>query len=165
MRMNWLYRLWSSRDGVGAIEFGFIAPLLLVMLLGILDFGMGYWQKMQIANAANAGAQWAMANTYNTTSIKTVAQSATNLSGIAVAPSNPCGCATESGVVLSGEATTCSTCPDGSPGRKYIVVNTQICYATMFTWPGLSYGSIGNGDGNGCSTTQVSLTAQSVLLK
>src|SRR5712692_1415424 len=51
-------RLWAARDGLGAIEFGFIAPVLVAMLLGILDFGLAFWQQMEIANAADAGAQW-----------------------------------------------------------------------------------------------------------
>src|SRR6476646_8114023 len=85
-------RLWSASEGLGAIELGFIAPVLLVMLLGVLDFGMAFWQQMEIANAADAGAQWGMSNDFNETSIRTVAQSATYLTGATINPSPECGC-------------------------------------------------------------------------
>jgi Flp pilus assembly protein TadG len=71
MSEKWWARIWTATDGLGAIEFGFIAPVLLVMLLGVLDFGMAFWQQMEIANAADAGAQWGMTNTYDATKITT----------------------------------------------------------------------------------------------
>ena len=65
-------RLLAETRGLGAVELGFIAPVLLTMLLGIFDFGMAFWQQMEIANAADAGAQWGMSNTYSDASIRTV---------------------------------------------------------------------------------------------
>jgi Flp pilus assembly protein TadG len=163
MRLKWL-RFWAARDGLGAIEFAFVAPVLAAMLLGILDFGMAYWEKMEVANAADAGAQWGMTNTYNQSSITTVATSATNLPlpSSNVSPSNPCGCASESGVAIYACA---ATCPDGSTPKSYVVVNTHICYSTIFRWPGLTYCSAGDSNCTGCSTRQISLTAQSIMLK
>ena len=162
MRKTLLSRLWRARDGLGAIEFGFVAPVLLTLLLGVLDFGMAFWQEMEISNAADAGAQWGMGNTYDATSISSVAASATNLSGISVSSSNPCGCATSSGVSIY----SCSaTCPDSTTPQPYIVVNAHICYATLFRWPGLTYCSSGNSSCTGCSASQISLGAQSVVLK
>lgn len=156
------WRLWRASDGLGAVELGFLAPVLLTLLLGILDFGMAYWQQMQIANAADAGAQWGMSNPYNRDSITTVATSATNLSGITVNPSNPCGCASTTGVSIYSCS---STCPDGSTPKSYIVVSARICYATLFTWPGLNYCGSGDSNCSGCGGNEVSLTAQSVVLK
>jgi len=157
-------RLWASQDGLGAIEFGFIAPVLLTMLLGILDFGMGFWQQMEIANAADAGAQWGMANTYDASSITSVVQASTSLSVPSgnISPSNPCGCASSTGVATYSCA---STCPDGTTPQPYVVVSAHICYATLFTWPGLSYCSGGNSSCSGCNSGQISLSGQSVVLK
>jgi len=163
MRGSWR-RLWAAREGLGAVEFAFVAPVLAALLLGILDFGMAYWEKMEVANAADAGAQWGMTNTYNATSITTVATSATNLtlpSGN-VNPSNPCGCATNSGVSIYSCG---ATCPDGTSPKTYVVVNTHVCYSTLFNWPGLNYCSTSNSNCTGCSARQISLTAQSIMLK
>lgn len=167
-------RIWAATDGLGAIEFGFVAPVLLVMLLGILDFGMAFWQQMEIANAADAGTQWGMSNTYDEASIRSVAQSATSLAfpnpATNITPSNVCGCVctTTNTIQLAGGTapscgTSCSTvCPAGSvspTSSSYIVVNTQICYQPVFpAWP-LTYGA------NGCASNQISLTAQSFVLK
>lgn len=158
--------LLRAREGLGAIELGFIAPVLFTLLLGVLDFGMAFWQQMEIANAADAGAQWGMGNAYNETSIRTVAQSATNLSSVNVSSTNPCGCASSTGVAGGyGTPPSCMTCPDGSTAKPYIVVNTRICYSTLFHWPGLTYCSSSDSNCTGCSSTQVALTSQSAVLK
>jgi Flp pilus assembly protein TadG len=166
MSKHLFFRLRTATDGLGAVEFGFIAPVLLTILLGILDFGMAFWQQMEISNAADAGAQWGMTNTYNATSITTVAQSATNLSTVSVSSTNPCGCASNSGVAGGyGTPPSCTACPDGTTAHPYIVVNTHMCYSTLFQWPGLTYCSNADSNCTGCSTAQVALTAQSAVLK
>lgn len=155
-------RLGRAEGGLGAIEFGFIAPVLLMMLLGIVDFGMAFWEQMQITNAADAGAHWGATNAYSATSIQTVARSATNLSGLSASASNPCGCPTSTGVSIY----SCSaTCPDGSAPQSYVVVNTKMCYSTFFTWPGLSYCSAGSSNCSGCGSHQIALGAQSIVMK
>jgi Flp pilus assembly protein TadG len=166
MKDRWWCRLWAASDGLGAIEFGFIAPFLLLMLLGVLDFGMAFWQQMEIANAADAGAQWGMTNTYDQDKIRTVARSATNLTGTTISPSNTCGCvnsATNTITTGYGSPGSCSACPTGSvssTASNYIVVNANVCYKPVFpTWPGLSYG------GDGCASNTISLKAQSFVLK
>jgi hypothetical protein len=161
-----LSRLWTETQGLGAIEFGFIAPLLLTMLLGVMDFGMAFWQQLEIANAADAGAQWGMSNSYNAGSIVTVAQSATNLSSVSVSSTNPCGCASNTGIASGyGTPPNCTACPDGSTAQQYIVVDTHICYSTIFQWPGLTYCSNADSNCSSCSSSQVALTAQSAVLK
>ena len=153
---------WRSEDGIGAVEFGFIAPILMLLLLGIVDFGMAYWKQMQVRNAANAGAQWSMTNGYDFAGILAVAASATNLSGITVTPSNPCGCATAAGVTVYD---CTATCPDNTVPKPYIIVNARICYAPLFTWPALPYCASADGDCAGCGTDQIALSAESVLLQ
>jgi Flp pilus assembly protein TadG len=156
--------LWSAEEGLGAIEFGFVAPVLAVIMLGILDFGMAYWQQMAIANAADAGTQWAMTNTYNADNITSVVQAATNLSLPAgnVSSSTQCGCATSSGVNF----VSCTTsCPDSSTPKTYVVVNARICYKPIFAWPGLNFCSGSDGVCSGCTQQQIPLSAQSVVLK
>ena len=168
MSEKWWARIWMARDGLGAIEFGFIAPVMLLMLLGVLDFGMAFWQQMEIANAADAGAQWGMSNTYNADSITTVARSATSLdsAAVTVTPSNQCGCVNSTTHTIStgyGTPPSCTACPSGSvsgTADTYVVVNAQICYTPVFpSWPGLTYG------GGGCASNKIALTAQSFVLR
>ena len=166
MKDRWWCRLWAARDGLGAIEFGFIAPVLLLMLLGVLDFGMAFWQQMEISNAADAGAQWGMTNDYNEASIRTVAQAATNLTGTTITPSPECGCVNSSTNRIStgyGTAPSCTACPTGSvsgTASNYILVNAKVCYTPLFpTWPGLSYGT------DGCASNKIVLKSQAFVLK
>ena len=61
-----------------------------------------------------------------------------------------------------GSPPTCTACPTGSvsaTANTYIVVNAKICYGTLFSWPGLTYG------GDGCPSNKISLKAQSFVLK
>jgi len=153
---------------MGAVEFGFIAPVLLVLLLGICDFGFAFWQQMELANAADAGTQYAMSSAFDQTKITNITRNATNLSSLQVdpAPAQICGCATSAGVTSGyGTYPGCTSCPDGTPAKGYLVVNTRICYTTLFTWPGLNYCSTSSSSCSGCSSNQIALTAQSIMLK
>jgi len=130
--------LWAAQDGVSAIEFAFVAGILSMLLLGVCDFGLGFWEQMQVANAARAGTEFAVKNGYDATNIQTAVTNATNLAGIQAspAPSSSCGCPD---VTTGVTAATCgSTCADGSTAGTYVTVNAQISYRTLFAWPGLS---------------------------
>ena len=58
------------RDGMAAIEFGILAPLLAGILVPVTDLGMCFYQKMQVQAAAQAGAQYAAAHGWNSTAIQ-----------------------------------------------------------------------------------------------
>jgi Flp pilus assembly protein TadG len=164
-----LSRLWAATEGLGAVELGFIAPFLLLLLLGIADFGLAFWQQMEIANAADAGSQYAMANSFDQNTVTNIARNATNLTSVQLdqpAPAQICGCATSTGVTSGyGIYPNCTSCPDGTAAKGYVVVNTRICYTTLFTWPGLNYCSTSTSSCSGCSANQIALTAQSIILK
>lgn len=48
-------RLWQR--GVAAVEFALVLPLLLLILFGIIDFGLMLYDKAMITNAAREGAR------------------------------------------------------------------------------------------------------------
>lgn len=50
-------RLWRNADGTAALEFGLVLPLLLVVLLGIVDYGHIYFTRLTMSNAAREGAR------------------------------------------------------------------------------------------------------------
>ena len=54
--------LGRRRDGTAAIEMAFLAPILVFMAAGMIDFGLGVYTKMQVADAAQAGAAYAQLN-------------------------------------------------------------------------------------------------------
>ena len=128
------FGLWQATDGVSSIEFAIVGSFLMFLLLGTLDFGMVFFQEMQIANAAQAGADYAMAHAYNATNVTSAAQGATNLTGVTVNPSTMlCGCPGSSGVT---SATCGSACPGANTGTAtgYVKVQTTVSYRTVFPW-------------------------------
>jgi Flp pilus assembly protein TadG len=52
-----LWSLWRNRDGVAGIEFAVIAGVLIFLLLNGIDVARYAHIKMQVENAAQAGAQ------------------------------------------------------------------------------------------------------------
>jgi TadE-like protein len=75
MRSSWLPRAASAKAAAGAparsresgqalIEFALIAPLFLLLVVGIIQFGIGlnYW--LDLNRIANQGARWAVVDKY-----------------------------------------------------------------------------------------------------
>ena len=131
-------RLLAAEGGASAIEFAFVAGILSMLLLGICDFGLGFWEQMQVANAARAGAEYAIKNGYDATNIQTAVTNATNLAGVQAspAPSSSCGCPSATSGVTA--ATCGASCPDGGTAGTFVTVSAQVSYRTLFAWPGIS---------------------------
>jgi Flp pilus assembly protein TadG len=54
-----------ARRGAAAVEMAFLAPILVFMAAGMIDFGLGVYTKMMVADAAQAGAAYAQLNAKN----------------------------------------------------------------------------------------------------
>lgn len=124
----------SDTSGVAAIEFAIIIPMLLMMLICTVDLGMGIYRNMQVQNSAQAGARYAMTNSFDATLISNAVSSATALQGIVASPppSQYCGCATNSGIA----PVTCgSTCPAGAVYGTYVNVSAEGYYTTIMPYP------------------------------
>lgn len=137
--------LWRAPDGVSTIEFAFVSGILCVLTLGMLDFGYGFWQFMQVQSAAQAGAQFAMLNPgASNANIGSAVTGATTLSGIALAsgyPQTSCGCPNGSTSTPTGMTfgVTCgSACGVGGTAQQYLLVRAQKSYNMIVTWPGLT---------------------------
>jgi Flp pilus assembly protein TadG len=129
----------AGTGGIAAVEFALILPALVLMMISTVDFGMGFYRKMQVYEAARAGAQYASANGFNATKISTAVTSATSFSGIAAtpAPHQDCGCAASTGVTFNGDtAPFCtSKCPDTTVAGTYVTASAQATYTTMLSYP------------------------------
>jgi len=133
-----LSQLFSDERGTAAIEFGVVGAFLCLLLLGLVDFGMGYWEQMQVGNGARAGGEYAIINGWNPSGITTAVSSATGLGSITAtpAPTQTCGCPSVSGGVTT--ATCNSSCAGGGTAGTYVTVNAQASYSTAFTYPGIA---------------------------
>jgi TadE-like protein len=48
---------WRRREGQSLAEFAIVLPVFLLILAGIVDFGMGLYSQMTVINAAREGAR------------------------------------------------------------------------------------------------------------
>ncbi len=57
---NLIKKLASSTKGSPLVELALVMPLILLMIVGSLDMGSMFVRKMELANAAKAGTQYAL---------------------------------------------------------------------------------------------------------
>ena len=129
-----LVRLLRGEHGAGAVEFAIGATLLAGLLIPLIDLGMGFYQKMQVQDAAQAGAQYALAHGWNSTAIENAVTSATALASISAspAPTRNCGCPQGTSVTSS----TCGgTCAGGQSVGTYVTVSAQATYTPLIPYP------------------------------
>lgn len=52
-------RACDREEGAAAVEFALVFPILVLLLLGIIQFGIVFYQWLEIEHAAREGARWA----------------------------------------------------------------------------------------------------------
>lgn len=113
-----LRRLLADRSGATAVEMAVILPLLLVILVHFIDFGLAFHHRTKLEGAARAAAQQALIDHQATGTIQAVALATLDMpddgqTGITVSTS--CECA--------GAAASCTAwCADGSYPATYMTV-------------------------------------------
>jgi len=53
-----LHRGTREDRGAAAVEFALVLPILLLLVLGIVQFGMTFFQWLEMEHAAREGARW-----------------------------------------------------------------------------------------------------------
>ena len=90
MSARWLYKGWSkgrdaAKDTRGAItvEFAIAAPVFLIFVMGLIDFGRLYWIKSTMQFAVEQTARYAMVNpSVTTAALETYAAGESTIDGI-----------------------------------------------------------------------------------
>jgi hypothetical protein len=118
-------RWWSDPRGVA---------ILVLALICTADLGLGIYRKMQVQNAAQAGAEYAATHGFAASGIVSAVQAATAFSGITASPEPTqfCGCASATGVT---SATCGSACSGGSIAGTYVSVSSLATYTTLLSYP------------------------------
>ena len=121
--------------GTAAIEFAVIASILVLLMICVVDVGVGFYRKMQVQNAAQAGAQYAMRHGFAASSITSAVTAATTFPDISAspAPRQYCGCPSDTGIEETADCT--STCIDGLKAASYVAVAAQGTYNPILTYP------------------------------
>src|ERR1700756_4962665 len=75
-------RAASNTSGAVAVEFGFLIPVLALMVISVIDIGLGVYRKMQVEDAAQAGVQYAVMHGFDANAISNAVTSATGSSAV-----------------------------------------------------------------------------------
>ncbi len=128
----------GSRDrgveGVAAIEFAVITPTFVLALICASDLGLGIYRQMQVQDAAQFGAEYAVAHGFDAGAISAAVSATSSFPSLSVSPppAQYCGCPTSSGVTV---ADCGSSCPSGGSPGTYVTVSTQGIYKTILSYP------------------------------
>ena len=136
---------WTSarrnRSGTAALEFALVTPVLLLLLGGLLEFGWAVWSDSALGNAVSQASYYAFLTGpgVSTTSIATIAEKASALSGVTATASTPaCYCASGTPATPSLATSCTTTCADGTSPGTYTTIVAQYAVPTflpLFTSP------------------------------
>ncbi|HYE88912.1 MAG TPA: TadE family protein [Vicinamibacterales bacterium] len=123
-----LCRAARSRSGVASTEFALMAPVFVVMTLGVIDIGNAVFHKFDLNALARIGAEYGVANSSDSDGIKTVVLNAAKRDNSTLTVESLVFCECE-----YQQAQSCSvSCADGSTIRKYIKVSVTEFYHPLF---------------------------------
>lgn len=132
-------RSFTGDDNGGiALEFAIIAPVLVLLLIALTDFGLGFYRRMQAQSAAQRGAIFATVRGFDANAISNTITSTRGSIRATPAPAQFCGCPTSSGVVTATCASSCTFGGTTAPAGTYVSASAQTTYATLFKYPGLA---------------------------
>jgi Flp pilus assembly protein TadG len=122
--------------GANIVELAVIMTVLLLMVLGVIDFGRALYVKAEVANAARAGALYGSQGATNAADTAGITYAIKNesadLSGSItnISSSYTCQC-------VGGSTVTCGTgtCPGNTPLIGWVTVNCQVVYVPWLSVP------------------------------
>lgn len=124
-------RVARNRLGAAGVEFALALPVLVLLLIGMFDYGALAFQTMQVSEAAQAGADYALHNGWNSTAIQTAVTSATGLSVTATpAPTLSSACLSGNALVV----TTGTSCSGGGTPGSYVFVYARSSFSPLVAW-------------------------------
>jgi hypothetical protein len=116
--------------GVAAIEFAITAPMLLMIIAAIIEFGLAIRDTLSVQTAAAVGGQYTMQKGFDSPAISAAVLNATGAAGVRASPAPAlfCGCPGATGIVNA----VCNTiCVDGIKARRYVVISASIDRTTV----------------------------------
>lgn len=126
-----------DKTGIAAVEFALLAPVLVVLFIGIFDFGMYLNSAMKLENTARAAAEYVrQGGDINNIEDDVIAPSNLNLTAeqmesVEVTAEYVCECNEGEGVDCAG------SCGPDDYMRRYLEVSLDMSYQPSFPYPGL----------------------------
>ena len=127
-------RLRRSRDGAALAEMAIVFPVLLLLLIGVVDYGRLYYTSITVANAARAGAEYGAHSSeasVNFSAMKSFAQGDGQEAGtLTLAARNYCQCA-------GAANASCTACTGGVAPDVFVEVTASKMVKMLLRFPGL----------------------------
>ncbi len=123
-------RLAFDRRGVAAIEFALVAPLFAMLIIGMINFSMGFNRKLELEQAANRAIEKVMQTTVTDTVTATLAKEASDAAKIPLA-----NVTVDHWLECNGsrQANYDSVCPSGQTYYRYLSVKLHDKFHPMMT--------------------------------
>lgn len=151
MRLPSKLRGLKSTSGNAAVEFVIIAPLLVLLLGGIVEIGLAIRSSFALQNAVLTGANVASHKGWDSTAIRTaMTNSSPRVASATITVTRSCGCPSGTSIAVIAECDTeplnpgscpaaCTTiCPsDQLLSRQYAMLTASLPRQTVF---GRTYG-------------------------
>jgi Flp pilus assembly protein TadG len=126
---------FASESGQALVEMSVVGSLLVLLFLGVTEFGKVVYSSIEVSNSAKAGAQYGAQNgttATDSTGIQNAAKAAaSDLSALTATSSFACVCS-------DGTSSTCqnSDCSN-SHIEESVTVNTTVTVTPLIRLPGL----------------------------
>lgn len=131
-------RTLDRRSGSALLELAVAMPILLMLVVGTVDFGRVYYKGMAVAQAARAGAEYAaqsVAKSIDTTGVRTAAENSVSsdltLTDGDISLSRTCECATDAGAFSA--TSPANTCTGNPCTGSHLVITVNVTAAKSFT--------------------------------
>ena len=130
-----------SNHGNAGVEFALIAPLLILLLGGVVDFALAFWTRGLLSGSVAQGIEYAFVAGpgVSQSSIKNIVGQNLSLPNSAITVTGP-GCLCVSGTPATSTNQTCGNpCADGSTPGVYVTITANYNYPSIF-----AYGQLAN---------------------
>ena len=140
--MRRLYRRWRSEEGAQLVEFALVLPMLLLVVLGIAEFGFIFQRYEVVTNAAREGARIAVLPGYTAADVEARVNAYLTAGRVPTTAGDP-----PASVVVVSVANVPIALGGGLPalnGREVTVTYTHnyMFLTAIGVWFGATYGSI-----------------------
>ncbi len=127
----------ASADGSVAAEFALVAPIIILIAAGIIDFGMLATKSAGMAATTRIGAQYARVHPIDTSGIQNAMQSAMSFAPALTFPASfplSCECRDATPILC---AESCATVGRPGPNRVFIRISANQAFTPLVPWPGI----------------------------
>ena len=129
-------RFLRDRSGVAAVELALATPFLVLLAVGVVDFGLAWNQQMALSNAVRAGAQYAI--------VRKPVQADVDKIIAAVEATAPAGAEVTTKVKFycecpgNSDPVDCSTnCGGGVERQSFVEIDIQATHEMLLPYPGI----------------------------